>query len=74
MTRPLREHLFGVHSGWEANGADMAKVHKKWQDIIDENKERKLSGLQKTTTAEALGPIASLIEFMQESPARKNWD
>jgi phosphatidylserine/phosphatidylglycerophosphate/cardiolipin synthase-like enzyme len=74
VTRPLREHLFEVHTKWEANGADMDMVYEKWQDITEENKVRKVSGLQKTTTTETLGPVASLIEFMQESPVRKNWD
>ncbi|MNP72976.1 hypothetical protein D3C76_1696260 [compost metagenome] len=63
-----------MHTKWEANGADMDMVYEKWQDITEENKLRKVSGSQKTTTTETRGPVASLIEFMQESPVRKNWD
>ncbi|MBV7479678.1 phosphatidylserine/phosphatidylglycerophosphate/cardiolipin synthase family protein [Pseudomonas sp. PDM31] len=74
VTRPLREHLFGVHTGGRATGDDMYEVYDKWQDIINQNRDRKTNGAQKQKTKIWEGPIASLIEFMQESPIRKDWD
>ncbi|OLU00424.1 hypothetical protein BVK86_22565 [Pseudomonas reinekei] len=74
VTRPLREHLFGVHTGGRGTGNDMYELYDKWQDIINQNRDRRTSGARTQKIITPRGPIASLIEFMQESPSRKNWD
>ncbi|MEX5683572.1 phospholipase D-like domain-containing protein [Pseudomonas silesiensis] len=73
ITRPLREHLFGVHTGGRAIG-DMDVVYREWGYVVEENKVRKTQGSQKQMAQKLLSPLASLIEFMQKSPARKNLD
>lgn len=74
VTRPLREHLFGVHMGEETIGADMAEIFKKWNEILVENNARRLQSLQRETVITSTSPVASLVEFLQESPVRRNLD
>jgi hypothetical protein len=74
VTRPLREHLFGVHSGGRVTGNDMKVVFGKWKEIVDDNDERRIRGLQSKAEFTPSSPIASLVEFLQESPSRKDWD
>ncbi|EJM85983.1 hypothetical protein PMI34_04091 [Pseudomonas sp. GM74] len=74
VTRPLREHLFGVHTGEETIGADMAEIYKKWNEILKKNNTRRMRGLQRETVMTSKSPVASLVEFLQESPVMKNWD
>lgn len=74
ITRPLREHLFGMHTDGRGVGSDMAKVYEKWQDIIDENSDEEIRGFQNTCSRKDKSPTASLIGFLQESPVRKNLD
>ncbi|WP_371916772.1 hypothetical protein [Pseudomonas sp. VI4.1] len=74
ITRPLREHLFGVHTGEVGGGEELSEIYKKWKKIIEQNKARRGLGLQKETAQKLKSPVASLVEFMQESPARKNLD
>ncbi|MNF01607.1 hypothetical protein D3C80_2006180 [compost metagenome] len=74
MTRPLREHLFGVHTEWRAAGGEMSKIYREWQDIISLNRNARTNNSQREVTSEPASPVASLIEFMRESPDRKNWD
>jgi phosphatidylserine/phosphatidylglycerophosphate/cardiolipin synthase-like enzyme len=73
ITRPLREHLFGVHTGGGSVGSDMKKEYIKWQAIIDENRAGKIAGSQSVNAA-IESPIASLVEFLQVSADRKNLD
>jgi hypothetical protein len=74
VTRPLREHLFGVHTGEgiTGGGGDMYKIYTKWKEILVENNSLRSRSLKKQIALES--PIASLVEFLQESPAKKNWD
>jgi len=74
VTRPLREHLFGMHTGPGEQGAELSEIHKKWMKIIEQNNARRALGLQAATLQELKAPIASLVEFMQESTNRKNLD
>ncbi|WP_419709049.1 phospholipase D-like domain-containing protein [Pseudomonas sp. NFX224] len=74
VTRPLREHLFGVHTGEETIGADMAEIFKKWTEILKKNNTRRMRSLQRETVKTSTSPVASLVEFLQESPDRKDWD
>jgi phosphatidylserine/phosphatidylglycerophosphate/cardiolipin synthase-like enzyme len=74
VTRPLREHLFGVHTGGRATGSDISAVFNAWGDVIDENKDNRMLSIQNKISLDLKSPIASLVEFLQESPVRKNWD
>ncbi|KQZ92379.1 phospholipase D-like domain-containing protein [Pseudomonas sp. Root562] len=74
VTKPLREHLFGVHTGGEAFGSDMDGMFKRWNEILVENNARRVEGLQRKMAMDLKSPVASLVEFLQESPERKNWD
>ena len=72
VTRPLREHLFGMHTAGRAIGNDMKEIYDDWQDIIDENSDKKTSGSQIVLSRKDKSPTASLIEFLQESIVRKH--
>ena len=74
VTRPLREHLFGMHTAGAGTGSDMNEVYENWQDILSKNKSGETINLQSETLLSATAPTASLIEFMQESSVRKNLD
>lgn len=74
VTKPLREHLFGIHTGKTTTELDIKETYRKWQDIMDNNKSNRAQGTQDTPAAEPNSPVASLVEFLQESPARKNLD
>jgi phosphatidylserine/phosphatidylglycerophosphate/cardiolipin synthase-like enzyme len=74
VSRPLREHLFGVHTGGRVTGGEMSKVYREWQNIIGLNRNARANNYQSEVTIEPSPPIASLVEFMQESPIKKNWD
>ncbi|KAB0480541.1 hypothetical protein BVK86_27055, partial [Pseudomonas reinekei] len=74
VTRPLREHLFGVHTGDEMIGAHMAETFKKWKEIIGKNNTRRIRSVQRKGVMTPTSPVASLVEFLQESPVQKNWD
>lgn len=74
VTRPLREHLFGVHTGGRGTGGEMSKIFREWQNIIGLNRNARANTHQSEVTIEPTPPIASLVEFMQESPIGKNWD
>ncbi|MNR56362.1 hypothetical protein D3C85_1769190 [compost metagenome] len=52
----------------------MDVVYREWGYVVEENKVRKTQGSQKPMAQKLLSPLASLIEFMQKSPARKNLD
>lgn len=71
VTKPLREHLFGIHTGKTTTELDIKETYRKWQDIMDNNKSNRVQGTQDTPAAEPNSPVASLVEFLQESPARK---
>jgi hypothetical protein len=73
ITRPLREHLFGVHTGGGVARSNMKEEFRLWGDIIAENKLARGSA-HKNEYAAVLSPVASLVEFMQESTLRKNLD
>ena len=74
VTRPLREHLFGMHTAGAGAGSDMNEIYENWQDILSKNKSGETINLQSETLLSATAPTASLIEFMQESSVRKNLD
>jgi phosphatidylserine/phosphatidylglycerophosphate/cardiolipin synthase-like enzyme len=74
VTRPLREHLFGVHTGGRATGNDMYEIYEVWKEIVRKNDERRTRSLQRKTVMHSMSPTASLVEFLQESAERKNWD
>jgi hypothetical protein len=74
ITRPLREHLFGVHTGGGVAGEEISIVHKRWEEIIVENNSARTKNSTKEFAASPTPPIASLVEFLQVSPVRKNLD
>ncbi|MCH5551888.1 phospholipase D-like domain-containing protein [Pseudomonas syringae pv. syringae] len=74
VTKPLREHLFDLHIGKKISGLDTTETYQKWQEAIDKNKSRRTKGMQDTQVTTPDGPIASLVEFLQESSTRKNLD
>jgi phosphatidylserine/phosphatidylglycerophosphate/cardiolipin synthase-like enzyme len=74
VTRPLREHLFGVHTRGMAAGNDMYEIYKTWKEIVDVNNDQRGRSLQRKTAMASKAPIASLVEFLQESSVQKHWD
>ncbi|MEX5683570.1 phospholipase D-like domain-containing protein [Pseudomonas silesiensis] len=74
ITRPLREHLFGVHAGVRVAGEEMSKVYKRWNKIILENNNKRTKNSTRGGSVLLSPPLASLVEFLQKSPARKNLD
>jgi phosphatidylserine/phosphatidylglycerophosphate/cardiolipin synthase-like enzyme len=74
ITRPLREHLFGVHAGVRVAGEEMSKVYKRWNKIILENNNKRTKNSTREGSVLLSPPLASLVEFLQKSPARKNLD
>ncbi|MNG21712.1 hypothetical protein D3C84_1061090 [compost metagenome] len=55
-------------------GNDMAEMSEIWDYILEKNDERRVHGLQRKTEFTPNPPIASLVEFLQESPVRRNLD
>jgi phosphatidylserine/phosphatidylglycerophosphate/cardiolipin synthase-like enzyme len=74
ITRPLREHLFGVHMGEDVAGQDIKDTYDKWARIIWKNDIRRMKKLEAGKKFELGSPVASLVEFLQESESRKNLD
>ncbi|WP_425313708.1 phospholipase D-like domain-containing protein [Pseudomonas putida] len=73
LSKPLRQHLWDIHTKGMGAQDDAAQAFLKWNDIILENNQRqehnKISSLDQKKA-----PYASLIEFFRGSPARKNLD
>ncbi|MFZ5936990.1 MULTISPECIES: phospholipase D-like domain-containing protein [Pseudomonas] len=73
LSKPLRKHLWDIHTKGMGAQDDAAEAFLRWNDIILENNQRqeqnKISSLD-----EKKAPYASLIEFFRDSPARKNLD
>ncbi|WP_206663024.1 hypothetical protein, partial [Pseudomonas sp. Sample_22] len=57
-----------------AVGDDMYGISEIWKEISRKNDERRTRSLQRKSVMDSESPIASLIEFLQESSERKNWD
>jgi phosphatidylserine/phosphatidylglycerophosphate/cardiolipin synthase-like enzyme len=70
VARPLRKHLWGLHTGEEDVGNGIKEVFKKWSELLDENKKR----LFPLSNAPKEKPYCSLVEFLRNSPSRKNMD
>jgi len=75
VTQPLRERLWGIHTGGLGVGEkskggrlDAADAFDDWDRIITENKKRQRG---RTTTHE---PYASLVEFNYTGTTRSYWD
>jgi len=69
VARPLRRHLWGMHTGEEVLD-DMGETYKNWGDLFKENKRRQFDYDGK----KGQQPLSSLIEFFRTSPSRKNFD
>lgn len=54
VVKPIRQHLWDIHTNHLGNGDDMEQVYKAWNDIIKENKDR---------NTEESAPYAPLIAF-----------
>ena len=67
ITQPLRRRLWGMHTDNRGAQDDPAEAFKEWRKIIDENKYRQ-------NRPKPLHPIASLVEFYRDSPARTDKD
>ncbi|CAB3749535.1 phospholipase D-like domain-containing protein [Paraburkholderia humisilvae] len=73
VTQPLREKLWGIHTGGMGTGKkglggrlDAKDAFKEWGNIISENKARKSINFSE--------PYASLIEFYKGNPGRSYFD
>jgi phosphatidylserine/phosphatidylglycerophosphate/cardiolipin synthase-like enzyme len=73
VTRPLREHLFGMHAG-AATGEEVSKTYIKWKEIIVQNNSARAKNLTVEGALMPSSPIAALVEFLQSSPVKKNLD
>ena len=69
VARPLRKHLWGLHTG-EEDEETIKKAFNKWQRLLDANKARRLALHNKPTER----PACSLVEFLRVSPSRKDID
>jgi len=65
VTAPLRRRLWDMHTGRLGGQEDAGDAFRAWQELIDENKKRKLEGQS---------PAASLIEFYRDDPKRTYLD
>ncbi|VVP76114.1 phospholipase D-like domain-containing protein [Pseudomonas fluorescens] len=74
ITRPLREHLFGVHTGGSVIGGQMSTVYKSWEEILVENNSARMNSSTEDSSVSSSSPVASVVEFLQSSPVRKNLD
>ncbi|RMT77152.1 phosphatidylserine/phosphatidylglycerophosphate/cardiolipin synthase family protein [Pseudomonas viridiflava] len=73
LSKPLRQHLWDIHTKGMGAQDDAAEAFDSWQDIIVENKARQEQN-RIPSIDEKKSPYASLIEFYRDSPARKNLD
>ncbi len=74
VTKPLREHLFSVHTGKKIAESNIAKTFNSWRDIIRENGYRRIKTTATEIEPQDRSPCASLVEFLNESSMRKNLD
>ncbi|AHG43333.1 phospholipase [Pseudomonas syringae CC1557] len=74
ITKPLREHLFRIHTGDQENEENIAITFDNWGDIIRENGSRRVKKTPTGVEPEKRPPYRSLVEFLNESSARKNLD
>jgi len=65
ITRPLRQRLWGIHTGGIGAQDDPAEAFDSWREIIKKNKDLRF---------EKQPPLASLIEFYRGSSDRSNKD
>ncbi|SER47506.1 PLD-like domain-containing protein [Pseudomonas sp. NFACC02] len=70
VARPLRRHLWGVHTGQEEGEYNIEKSFENWASLLRKNKERRFP----ITASLEKPPKASLTEFLQLSKSRKNLD
>ncbi|WP_235669133.1 phospholipase D-like domain-containing protein, partial [Pseudomonas coronafaciens] len=68
VTKPLRKHLWGIHSNGKGSGDDIGEVFDIWTETAVYN-----SALRQKTKDKA-SPTASLTEFRRESASRTNKD
>ncbi|WP_122388726.1 phospholipase D-like domain-containing protein, partial [Pseudomonas syringae group genomosp. 3] len=74
VTKPLREHLFRIHTGDQENEENIAITFDNWGDIIRENGSRRVTKKPTDLEPEKRPPYRSLVEFLNESSARKHLD
>ncbi|MNY46965.1 hypothetical protein D3C86_1821960 [compost metagenome] len=55
-------------------GNEVKEIYENWQDIIVQNRSGATNNSKGLVGLALEPPVASLIEFMQKSPARKNLD
>ncbi|MEE1994210.1 phospholipase D-like domain-containing protein [Pseudomonas syringae pv. syringae] len=68
VTKPLRKHLWGIHSNGKGSGDDIGEAFDIWTETAVYN-----SALRQKTKDKA-SPTASLTEFRRESASRTNKD
>lgn len=64
-TRNLRRRLWDLHTNGEGAQDDPAKAFKKWEDIINRNRDNQ---------KKRLPPVASLVQFHYDKPTLKDLD
>ena len=69
VAKPLRRHLWGMHTGREVLD-DMSTTFEDWNKLLEANKRRRFG----YDGNQAQRPLSSLIEFYRTSPSRKNID
>jgi phosphatidylserine/phosphatidylglycerophosphate/cardiolipin synthase-like enzyme len=74
VTRPLRKHLWNLHTNGMGAQDKAAEAFKAWGRIIDVNKFRQQNNLEQIDTRLKEAPYASLIEFFRDSPKRTHLD
>jgi phosphatidylserine/phosphatidylglycerophosphate/cardiolipin synthase-like enzyme len=73
VTRPLRKHLWNLHTNGMGAQDKAAEAFKEWADIIGVNKLR-VAGNAEPELKQKQSPYASLVEFFRDSPSRTHLD
>ena len=74
VTRPLRKHLWNMHTNGMGAQDEAEEAFKAWADIIDVNKFRQKNNLKQSDYRLKEGPYASLVEFFRDSESRTHLD
>ncbi|MEE4310119.1 phospholipase D-like domain-containing protein [Pseudomonas viridiflava] len=64
ITKPLRKHLWGIHTNQQGNGEDIGKAFDIWTETAVYNAALRLKSKDRAR------PTASLTEFRRDSPSR----
>jgi phosphatidylserine/phosphatidylglycerophosphate/cardiolipin synthase-like enzyme len=74
VTRPLRKHLWNLHTNGMGAQDKAAEAFKVWGKIIARNKSRRDRNSKRTDSQSKEAPNASLVEFFRDSPSRTHLD